>query len=60
MHGNVIGLTDPKSCVEGIEAKTGARAEEAENNEAAVEVEVGDMIEDDKTVAEEIQRVTEI
>ena len=52
VHGNVIGLSDPKSCVEESEigAKTGARAEEAEAE---------DTTEDDKTTVEEIGRVTE-
>ena len=49
MHGNVIGLSDPKSCVEESEigAKTGVEVDDAE-----AEAEEEDTTEDDKTADE--------
>ena len=61
MHGNVIRLSDPKSCVEESEigAKTGVETEA----KAEAEVEEEDMTEDDKiadeTAAEEICKAME-
>ena len=56
MHGKVIGSSDPKSCVEEIEAKTGARAEKAEAEAEDIEAEAGaeeeDTTEDGKTAGE--------
>ena len=64
MHGNVIGPSDPKSCVEESEigAKTGVEVDDAEA-EAAAEAEEEDTTDDDKTAgetaAEEIRKATE-
>ena len=64
MHGNVIGSSDPKSCVEESEigAKIGVEVDDAEA-EAAAEAEEEDTTDDDKTAdetaAEEIRKATE-